>query len=684
MTQQIINVGSAANDGTGDPLRTAFNKINTNFTELYSRGAAGSDLDISGNEIAAINSNGNIELVPNGSGTVVIVNDTLMIAESRTPASIGSSGDKAGMLAWDSNYLYICTADYDGSTTIWNQLSAGAAYDLILSTDASNSISTASNANINLTPNGTGKTVIKNITTANAIVSSIATGTAPFTVESTTQVANLNVATAGTAGTVTTAAQPNITSVGTLTSLTTSGDVTIGGDVTISGNDIKSSSGNVAITLSNQDVTVKGNLTIQGISTTVGTQDLTIEDSIVNLHTFANLAALTSDDGRDIGIKFHYYKSSDKHAFVGWANDSSALEYYVDATESAGVISGTYGDIKANRFISNIATGTAPFTVNSTTQVANLNAATAGTAGTVTTAAQPNITSHGTLTALDVNAQANATIFKSNIATGTAPLIVTSTTQVANLNVATAGTAGTVITAAQPNITSVGTLSSVTVGAGTTSVAPINLTSGTNLTSATAGSFEWDGTTLNFTPSSNYGRASLGALIYTSGTGTSLTPTATGEATNQALFPSAGDTITLPIGTYHITLQALVTRGATSTTSATARINLGGGGTAVGTFSGYSTSSVAAGGAASQFVFNGVALTVDNVVTAANAAAAGVYNIYLSGVLRITTAGTFIPKYSLSAALTGATTATAPSALNYLMIQQIATSGSAAATGGWA
>lgn len=37
MTQQTINVGATANDSTGDPLRTAFTKINANFTELYSK-----------------------------------------------------------------------------------------------------------------------------------------------------------------------------------------------------------------------------------------------------------------------------------------------------------------------------------------------------------------------------------------------------------------------------------------------------------------------------------------------------------------------------------------------------------------------------------------------------------------------------------------------------------------------
>jgi hypothetical protein len=37
MVQEVVNVGSAANDGTGDTLRGAGNKINNNFTELYNQ-----------------------------------------------------------------------------------------------------------------------------------------------------------------------------------------------------------------------------------------------------------------------------------------------------------------------------------------------------------------------------------------------------------------------------------------------------------------------------------------------------------------------------------------------------------------------------------------------------------------------------------------------------------------------
>ena len=35
MAKQTVNIGTTANDRTGDNLRTAFNKINENFSELY-------------------------------------------------------------------------------------------------------------------------------------------------------------------------------------------------------------------------------------------------------------------------------------------------------------------------------------------------------------------------------------------------------------------------------------------------------------------------------------------------------------------------------------------------------------------------------------------------------------------------------------------------------------------------
>ena len=35
MAKQTINLGTSANKGDGDPLRTAFDKVNDNFDELY-------------------------------------------------------------------------------------------------------------------------------------------------------------------------------------------------------------------------------------------------------------------------------------------------------------------------------------------------------------------------------------------------------------------------------------------------------------------------------------------------------------------------------------------------------------------------------------------------------------------------------------------------------------------------
>lgn len=39
MAQQTVNIGTVANDGTGDNLRTGGDKINDNFTELYAADA---------------------------------------------------------------------------------------------------------------------------------------------------------------------------------------------------------------------------------------------------------------------------------------------------------------------------------------------------------------------------------------------------------------------------------------------------------------------------------------------------------------------------------------------------------------------------------------------------------------------------------------------------------------------
>ena len=36
-------------------------------------------------------------------------------------SSIGEAGDKAGLVAIDTNYIYVCTSSYDGTTNIWKR-----------------------------------------------------------------------------------------------------------------------------------------------------------------------------------------------------------------------------------------------------------------------------------------------------------------------------------------------------------------------------------------------------------------------------------------------------------------------------------------------------------------------------------------------------------------------------------
>jgi hypothetical protein len=44
MTQEIIRIGTLPNDGAGDPLRVAFQKINNNFTQLFSQSSANTEI----------------------------------------------------------------------------------------------------------------------------------------------------------------------------------------------------------------------------------------------------------------------------------------------------------------------------------------------------------------------------------------------------------------------------------------------------------------------------------------------------------------------------------------------------------------------------------------------------------------------------------------------------------------
>lgn len=104
MAQQTINIGTVANDGTGDPIRDAFDKANDNFTELYT-GLTGL-LDFKGSTDCSANPNypaaskGDFYLVSvagkigGASGIVVEVGDTYFATADNaggTQAGVGTS-----------------------------------------------------------------------------------------------------------------------------------------------------------------------------------------------------------------------------------------------------------------------------------------------------------------------------------------------------------------------------------------------------------------------------------------------------------------------------------------------------------------------------------------------------------------------------------------------------------------
>ncbi len=74
MARQHINIGSNANDGQGDPLRTAFDKINDNFIDLYGSdndlNTLDANLDVNNFAITTGRTNGDITVTPNGTGSI--------------------------------------------------------------------------------------------------------------------------------------------------------------------------------------------------------------------------------------------------------------------------------------------------------------------------------------------------------------------------------------------------------------------------------------------------------------------------------------------------------------------------------------------------------------------------------------------------------------------------------------
>lgn len=424
---------------------------------------------------------------------------------------------------------YATTANSVAGANVSGEVSYAAIANSVAGANVSGAVSYATTANSVAGSNVTG--AVAYATTANSVAGANVTGEVGLATYATTanSVAGANVsgsvASATTAGTVTTAAQPNITSVGTLSSVSVTGNVTSGNiessgtasvgylSVTSSGASI---TGSVNIT---GDIGVTGNFNVTGNLNYQNVTDLVVGDPLIYL------AANSVGDTEDIGLVGNYNDGGYAHTglardhtdntwkfFTGVVNEPTTVIDWANASYpsvktgnlfSANITGTGWANITgnitagnadlgnsvtANYFIGSganltsipganvsgevglatyatTANSVAAANISGTVNLANF-ATTANSvagsnvsgqvsnsliAGTVYTAAQPNITSVGTLTSLSVTANITAGNVYANSGTVGASLLT-----------------GALTTASQPNITSVGTLSSLTVTANVT------------------------------------------------------------------------------------------------------------------------------------------------------------------------------------------------------------------------
>jgi len=295
------NYGSATSiptivvDAKGRVTSLTTNAVSTTISLAGSTGSG----SVAGGGTLTVNGLNGIATSVAGSTITISGNGTVLTANVSLYESVTASTTNAIFYPMLSDKTSGNTASFSAATLSYNP-GTGALY---ATSGTFNSVYAAAFGNLNTTFTGAS------ISTTNGYIT---------TIDSTTvRAATIGNTGATLTGTLSTAAQPNITSVGTLSSLVTSGDVTVG-----------------------------GNLTIQGNTVTIGSNNLTVTDSIIGLHTFANGAPLISDDGRDIGLRFHYYKGADKHAFLGWDNAIETLVYFANATEVSSNITGTLGNVQ--------------------------------------------------------------------------------------------------------------------------------------------------------------------------------------------------------------------------------------------------------------------------------------------------------------------------------------------------
>jgi hypothetical protein len=179
MAKITLNVGSNANDGTGDTLRSAMQNVNTMFTELYESPLFSGNITVSGNNISANRSNDDLVLSPSGTGSVtalkIVIDDNISITDNEITTT--QSNSDLVLSASGTGSVVVANADINGGaidgTVIGGTTPAAGTFttltvngsmaiDGVTITD--NTISTnASNANLELSGNGSGTVLLSGI-----------------------------------------------------------------------------------------------------------------------------------------------------------------------------------------------------------------------------------------------------------------------------------------------------------------------------------------------------------------------------------------------------------------------------------------------------------------------------------------------------------------------------------------
>jgi hypothetical protein len=100
---ETIYIGTTANDGSGDPIRNAFSKINTNFAYVFNNLPAASNISFSGNTISTVSNNNSIVIDPNGTGNLIVAtNATITGTVTANKLGIGNTSPTGSITIQDT------------------------------------------------------------------------------------------------------------------------------------------------------------------------------------------------------------------------------------------------------------------------------------------------------------------------------------------------------------------------------------------------------------------------------------------------------------------------------------------------------------------------------------------------------------------------------------------------------